>query len=99
MDDFLHNVWKSILEYWFLIAMVANAVAMSIFSTAHRNGKVDWLESVMCALFAYGVWFVLSWLNFPEGVGVLLGGLIGYKGTHATSRWISAKLGIDMDKK
>jgi hypothetical protein len=49
----------------------------------------------MCSLFAYGIWFALSWLNIPEGVGVLIGGFVGFKGTHAVSNWVSKKLGFD----
>lgn len=99
MQEYLHEAWNVVLEYWFLIAMLVNTVAMSVFSTAKKTGKVDWLESIMCALFAYGVWFILTWWNLPEGVGVLLGGLIGFKGTNATSKWISKKLGIDLEEK
>ena len=51
----------------------------------------------MCALFNYGVWFVLTWLNLPEGIGVRIGGIIGYSGTHITSKWLYKKLGIDVE--
>lgn len=96
MQETLQEIGKNILEYWFIIAMVATAGLMSVFRTAHAKGKVDWLESGMCALFAYGVWFALSWFNIPEGVGVLIGGLVGYLGTVKISHWVSTKLGIDL---
>lgn len=94
MQETLQEIGKGILEYWFLIAMVATAGLMSVFRTAHSKGKVDWLESGMCALFAYGIWFALSWFNIPEGVGVLIGGFVGYKGTHVISKWVGDKIGM-----
>ena len=97
MEDFLGNVWKNIVEYWFLIAAITTAFIMAIIRTAKKNGKIDYLESIMCAIFTYGVWFVLTWLNLPEGIGVLIGGLIGYSGTHITSKWLYKKLGIDVE--
>ena len=98
MQDTLNEIGSAILEYWFLIAMVATAGLMSMFRTAKSYGKVDWLESAMCSLFTYGVWFALSWFNIPEGLGVLLGGLVGFKGTTVISNWVSDKLGFDSDK-
>ena len=95
MQENLHDFWKVIVEYWFLPATVLTAFLMAVFRTAKTNGKVDWLESAMCALFTYGVWFALSWFNIPEGVGVLVGGLIGFKGTTVISKWVSDKLGLD----
>ena len=98
MQENLHDFWKVIVEYWFLPATVLTAFLMAVFRTAKVNGKIDWLESAMCALFTYGVWFALSWFNIPEGVGVLVGGLIGFKGTTVISKWVSDKLGFDSDK-
>jgi lambda family phage holin len=97
VQDSLQEICLKVLEYWFLIAMVATAGLMSVFRTAKNHGKVDWLESAMCALFAYGIWFALSWFNIPEGVGVLIGGFIGYKGTHVISKWVSDKLGMSKE--
>ena len=98
MQENLNDFWKVIVEYWFLPATVLTAFLMAVFRTAKANGKIDWLESAMCALFTYGVWFALSWFNIPEGVGVLVGGLIGFKGTTVISKWVSDKLGFDSDK-
>ena len=97
MEDFLGNVWKTIVEYWYLIAAITTAFIMAIIRTAKKDGKIDYLESIMCSLLTYGVWFVLTWLNLPEGIGVLIGGLIGYSGTHITSKWLYKKLGIDVE--
>ena len=97
MQENIHDVWQAILDYWFLIAMVTTTFIMAIIRTAKNSGKIDYLESIMCSLLTYGVWFVLTWLNLPEGIGVLIGGLIGYSGTHVTSRWLYKKLGIDVE--
>ena len=97
MEDFLGNMWKTIVEYWYLIAAITTAFIMAIIRTAKKDGKIDYLESIMCSLLTYGVWFVLTWLNLPEGIGVLIGGLIGYSGTHITSKWLYKKLGIDVE--
>ena len=97
MEDFLGNVWKTIVEYWYLIAAITTAFIMAIIRTAKKDGKIDYLESIMCSLLTYGVWFVLTWLNLPEGIDVLIGGLIGYSGTNITSKWLYKKLGIDVE--
>lgn len=97
MQENLHDFWKVIVEYWFLIAAITTTFIMAIIRTAKKNGKIDYLESIMCAIFTYGVWFVLTWLNLPEGIGVLIGSLIGYSGTHITSKWLYKKLGIDAE--
>lgn len=94
MDDFLNGVWHTLQEYWLVISTVAVAFMMAVFRTAKVNGKVDWLEAGMCGIFAYGVWFVLGYFNFPEGAGVLIGGVIGYKGTAMVSSWLTNKLGL-----
>lgn len=94
MEDFIHSAWQTLLEYWLVISTVIMAVLMAIFRTAKTNGKVDWLEAGMCGIFAYSIWFVLGYFNFPEGAGVLIGGMIGFKGTTIVSQWISSKLGF-----
>ena len=97
MQENLHDFWQAVLNYWFLIAAITTTFIMALIRTAKKNGKIDYLESIMCSLFTYGVWFVLTWLNLPEGIGVLIGGLIGYSGTHITSKWLYEKLGIDVE--
>lgn len=99
MEDFLHNTWQTAQEYWVVISMVVMTVLMAVFRTAKTNGKVDWLEAGMCGIFAYGIWFLLSFFNFPEGAGVLLGGMVGFKGTTFVSHWISSKLGFEEGEK
>lgn len=99
MEDFIHSAWQTILEYWLVISTVIMAVLMAIFRTAKTNGKVDWLEAGMCGIFAYGIWFVLGYFDIPEGAGVLIGGVIGYKGTTLVSNWISSRLGFNLEPK
>lgn len=99
MQENLHDMWQAILNYWFLIAAITTTFIMALIRTAKKNGKIDYLESIMCALFTYGIWFILTWLNLPESMGVLIGGLIGFKGTTITSKWIGKKLGIDLEEK
>lgn len=98
MQDTLQEIGLKVLEYWFLIAAITTAFIMAVIRTAKTNGKIDWLESVMCSIFVYGIWVILSWLNLPEGLGVLIGGLVGYSGTHVTSKWLYKKLGIDTEE-
>jgi lambda family phage holin len=97
MQEFLHDVGNNIVEYWLVIATVSMATLMAVFRTAKTNGKVDWLEAGMCGIFAYGIWFVLGYFDIPEGAGVLVGGVIGYKGTTLVSNWISNRLGINIE--
>ena len=82
MQEHFSDFWKLLVEYWFLPATILTTFLMAVFRTAKVNGKIDWIESMMCAIFAYGIWFSLSWLNIPEGVGVLIGGFVGFKGTN-----------------
>ena len=97
MEDFFQDLWNTFIEYWFLPATVLTAFLMAVFRTAKANGKVDWLESLMCSLFSYGIYFALTWLNLPAELGVLIGGFLGFKGTNVISQWISKKLGLDAE--
>ncbi len=98
MNDFLHGTWQTLVDYWLLLSTISAAFAMGVLRTAKANGKIDWLEAGMCGVFAYGIWFLLGFFNFPEGAGVLLGGIVGYKGTHFVSDWISMKLGLNSNE-
>lgn len=98
MQENLHDFWQAILEYWFLIAMMITTVTMAMFKTAKQHGKVDYLEAAMCALFAYGVWFVLGWFKIPPEASVLVGGFIGWLGTAKIAAIVQDKLGFE-DKK
>lgn len=84
---------EKVIEYWLLLAILTNTFLMAVFRTKREGGKVDWLEAGMCSFFSYGVWFALGWLGLPEGVGVLVGGFFGYKGTHWISNFLGGKFG------
>ena len=98
MQENLHAFWQAILEYWFLIATIITTIAMAMFKTAKQHGKIDYLEAAMCALFAYGVWFVLGWFKIPPEASVSVGGFIGWLGTAKIAAIVQDKLGFE-DKK
>lgn len=97
MEDFLSNVWKGVVEHWLVIASVSSAILMAIFRTAKNHGKIDWLESFTCGVFSFGVWYALGFFGIPEGLGVLIGGMIGFFGATKTSSWLIDKLGVDKE--
>lgn len=101
MEHFFQSAWAVAVEYWqtiagyfFMFLTTLVAFSMSMYRTAAEKGKADWLESSMCALFAFGTWFALGFLNLPDGVGVLVGGFIGHIGTVKYSNFIKQKLGM-----
>ena len=94
MQENLNDFWKVIVEYWFLIAAIIATFIMAIIRTAKKDGKIDYLESIMCAIFTYGVWFMLDWLGLPSEVGIGIGVFIAYIGTLRFSNWVRSKLGI-----
>lgn len=95
MEDFFKGLCDALSEYMVLAGIVTVTFLMAVFRTAKQHGKVDWIEAIICGIFALSVWFVLGWFNIPEGGGVLIGGIIGYKGSAAVSEWLSDKLGFD----
>lgn len=91
----LQTLIENILEYWYLISMLATTIGMAVMRTMKSQGKIDWLEAGMCSLFVYGIWFVLSWFNIPEGAGVLIGGFVAYFGTARFSNWVIKRFGLE----
>ena len=98
MQENLHDFWQAMLEYWFLIAMMITTITMAMFRTAKHYGKIDYLEAAMCAIFAYGVYFVLGWFKIPPEASVLVGGFVGWLGTAKIAAIVQDKLGFE-DKK
>ncbi|MHA3052543.1 phage holin family protein [Acinetobacter sp. ANC 4640] len=94
MEHFLSNLSDLIAQNGATVVGVIVAFFMALFRTAQMHGKSDWLEALMCALFALGINGALSWLNFPSGIGTLASGFIGYIGTVKFSRYIKEKLGM-----
>ena len=98
MQEHLNDFWQTLLEYWLLIAMVITTVVMAMFRTAKQQGKIDYLEAAMCAIFAYGVYLVLGWFKIPPEASVLVGGFVGWLGTAKVAAIVQDKLGFE-DKK
>jgi len=94
VEDFFKGLVDTLTHYGLVVATVASAVAMAIFRTAQRNGRVDLIESVICGIFAWGCFLVLGWLGLPEGGGVLIGGMIGYLGSSTIGHWLANRFGI-----
>ena len=95
MEDFFQGLWKTFIEYWYLISTITIAINMALLRTVKANGKFDWIEAGICGLFSYAVWASLSWLNIPEGASVLVGGVIGHVGSVRVGAWLSQKFGLD----
>ena len=104
MEHFFQSAWAVAVEYWqtivsyfFLVCSVLAAFVMGALRTAKETGKIDWIESGMCGVFAWGVWYLLGLFNLPDGAGVLAGGFIGHIGAVRFSNYIKQKLGIQND--
>lgn len=63
------------------------AVMLSIFSTAKKHGKVDWLEALICGGLTVAIASILGYFNLPNQLAVFIGGFIGFKG----SLWVEEK--------
>lgn len=98
MDDFTKQVAEIVGPFYTAIASFVMAFLMAFFRTAKKHGKADWLESLMCGLFAVGTWTLLTWLNLPEIIAVGLASAIGFKGTHFVSDIIDKHTDLDDDK-
>lgn len=95
MEDFLGNVWKTIVEYWMLIWIIVATSATAMLRTAKEHGKADYIEASLCSLFSTSIWFMLDWLGLPAEVGIGIGVFIAYIGTLRFSNWVRSKLGIE----
>ena len=94
MEDFLGNVWKTIVEYWMLIWIIVATSATAMLRTAKEHGKADYIEASLCSLFSTSIWFMLDWLGLPAEVGIGIGVFIAHIGTLRFSNWVRSKLGI-----
>ena len=86
-------IWKAIQENSLLLTAVATAFTMNIMRSLQKSGKISWLEAAMCGLFTFSIWFILGLAKLPDGAGVTVGGIIGYKGTQWFAAWFTHKFG------
>ncbi|MHA3117236.1 phage holin, lambda family [Acinetobacter sp. ANC 4635] len=94
MEHFLSNLSDLIAQNGATVVGVIVAFFMALFRTAQLHGKSDWLEALMCALFALGINGILSWLDLPHGISVFASGFIGFIGTIKFSSYIKDKIGM-----
>lgn len=90
--EWLYDVLSSNAIY---ISSFLLAAVISIFSTARKYGKVDWLEALICGLLTLTVASILSWFNLPNQAAIFAGGFIGFKG----SKWVDQKFNEQWDRK
>lgn len=95
MQETLHELGLKILEYWFLIGGVTVTFIMALLRTHKKTGKIDFVEALMCAIFTYGAYFLLSWFNLPQESLILIGSFLGYYGTAKVTKIVSDKLGSE----
>lgn len=98
MEDEVKQALALIEPLTTAIASFLMAFFMAAFRTAHKYGQADWLEALMCGLFAIGAWSLMTWLGIPEIVAVGISSAIGYKGTHFVSKKIDKVSDIDDSK-
>lgn len=93
------DYWKWVQEllgaFGTAIASFVMGFLMAFLRTKKKSGKADFAESIMCGLFAVGVWSLLAWLKIPEIVAVGTASGVGYMGTHFVSNIIQKKVGVD----
>ncbi|WP_323842949.1 phage holin family protein [Moraxella sp. Pampa] len=92
MNDF----YQYLSEVWLHTKIAATsfmmATLMAVFRTKAQYGRVDLLESIMCGLFAIGIWSFLDWFHIPQTASVGLASAIGYFGTHWLADFIKEYL-------
>lgn len=94
-------VWS---EYDHLSITIKSAIAgffiafvVSILKT-HDNGDTRWGESTLCGIFAGLTITGLTLMGIPLGFAGIIAGIIGYKGTKSTVRYLHNRiLGEDTD--
>lgn len=91
-DEFLKQTNDFLQPFGTAIASFVMAFFMALFRTKKKHGKADWLEALMCGLFAIGAWTLLMWFKVPELVAVGAASAIGFKGTHFISDLLDKKI-------
>lgn len=89
--DFMQwlNTYSAVIFAFFL------AVFISIFSTAKKHGRIDWLEALICGGLTVAIASVLSYINLPNQLSVFIGGFIGFKG----SLWVEEKFNQEYQRR
>lgn len=82
MNDILTYLSEAWLHAKVAAMSFVMATLMAVLRTKAQRGRVDLLESIMCGLFAVGIWSFLDWFSIPQTVSVGLASAIGYFGTH-----------------
>lgn len=83
------NTYSAVIFAFFL------AVFISVFSTAKKHGKIDWLEALICGGLTVAIASVLSYINLPNQLAVFIGGFIGFKG----SLWVEEKFNQEYQRR
>lgn len=94
-SNFLEILYNFIVTYGIAIGSFVLAMLISIFTTAKKHGKVDWLEAIICGLLTLAIASILGWLKLPEQLAIFVGGLVGFKG----STWVDTKFNKFYDDK
>lgn len=84
--------------FWDGSYFIFYGVRYGLFTNKKKAGKGDFAESIMCGLFAVGVWTFLEWFNIPQIVAVGLASCIGYMGTHFVSNLIEKKVDNEINR-
>lgn len=94
-DSFLNAIFQFITTYSAVIIGFFLAFFISIFSTAKKYGKVDWLEALICGGLTVAISSVLSHFNLPHQFAIFIGGFIGFKG----SLWLEEKFNHEFHRR
>lgn len=94
-DNFWTHLYQFITAHSAVIFGFFLAVLVSIFSTAKKHGKVDWLEALICGSLTVAISSLLSHFNLPYQFAIFLGGFIGFKG----SLWLEEKFNHEFHKR
>lgn len=98
----MNDLYNYLSEVW-LHTKVATmsfvmATLMAVFRTKAQRGRVDLLESIMCGMFAIGIWSFLDWFGIPQTASVGIASAIGYFGTHWLADFIKNYLSKGVKK-
>ena len=77
--------WLTTITSWIVAhSTIVGVFFMTLFAAilrSHKDGKVDFIEAVYCALIAVGLSTALVAVNLPEGLSWVLAVFIGSVGS------------------